>query len=131
MDNTWTGIRGCCCIVSHNQNYKTQNIDMANEKTGTTLTAAEKKAQKAEEMAKLEAKKKATAEAPKLESEKNAAKKDPFEALAEQYAKLYPDNDVFHITSDKQVFLTKDLNLAQLHQSSLKDGEEVKTIKIK
>lgn len=39
-----------------------------------------------------------------------------------QYIEHYPDNKVFHVTSDNMVFLEKDLNLARLHQRSLETG---------
>lgn len=45
------------------------------------------------------------------------------------YIKAYPDEKAFHVTSDRQVFLEKDRNLAVLHQNSLKNGEQVQTIK--
>ena len=57
-------------------------------------------------------------------------KADPFQALAEKYAKAYPDCKAFHITSDRQVFLDKDKNLAQYHQKGLGEGE-VRTINVR
>lgn len=45
--------------------------------------------------------------------------------------KAYPKETAFHVTSDKQVFLGKDLNLARFHQRSLKTEGEVQTIKVK
>ena len=59
-----------------------------------------------------------------------ARKADPFQALAEKYAKAYPDCKAFHITSDRQVFLDKDKNLAQYHQKGLGEGE-VRTINVR
>ena len=59
-----------------------------------------------------------------------ARKADPFKALAEKYAKAYPDCKAFHITSDRQVFLDKDKNLAQYHQKGLGEGE-VRTINVR
>lgn len=56
-------------------------------------------------------------------------KTDPFKALAASYAKYYPHCKAFHITSDKQVFLDKDKNLALLHQAGLGEGE-VRTINV-
>ncbi len=50
------------------------------------------------------------------------SKADPFAALAKEYAKLYPKNKIFHITSDKQVFLEGSKGLADLHQRGLKGG---------
>lgn len=52
---------------------------------------------------------------------------DPFVALAMQYAAYYPNNSAFHITSDRQVFLSGDLSDAQNHQRTLGMGE-VRTI---
>lgn len=59
-----------------------------------------------------------------------AAKTDPFRVLAEKYAEAYPACETFHITSDKQVFLDKDRNLALYHQKGLGEGE-VRTIKVR
>lgn len=67
---------------------------------------------------------------PQKKPEKPKATKDipPF---LESYMKAYPKETVFHVTSDKQVFLEKDLNLARFHQRSLKTEGEVQTIKVK
>lgn len=77
---------------------------------------------------------KAEADQARREAEEAAAeqarKADPFKALAEKYAKAYPDCKAFHITSDKQVFLDKDKNLAQFHQKGLGEGE-VRTINVR
>lgn len=54
---------------------------------------------------------------------------DPYQALAAQYAKMYPRNKTFHITSDMQVFLEGDERLARMHQNGI-EGGEVKSIKI-
>ena len=75
------------------------------------------------------------AEAKAIEDAEEAAaeqarKADPFKALAEKYAKAYPDCKAFHITSDRQVFLDKDKNLAQYHQKGLGEGE-VRTINVR
>ena len=75
------------------------------------------------------------AEAKAIEDAEKAAaeqarKADPFQALAEKYAKAYPDCKAFHITSDRQVFLDKDKNLAQYHQKGLGEGE-VRTINVR
>nr|WP_306449049.1 hypothetical protein [Odoribacter splanchnicus] len=51
--------------------------------------------------------------------------------ILEPYIKAYPKERTFHVTTDKQVFLEKDLNLARLHQRSLKNGEKIQTIKVK
>lgn len=55
---------------------------------------------------------------------------DPYQALVTKYAKYYPKNTTFHITSDMQVFLSGDKSLALLHQRSLKNEEQVRTIKV-
>lgn len=65
-----------------------------------------------------------------IKAEKAACNADPFETLAKRYAKAYPDCRAFHITTDRQVFLEKDKNLAQYHQKGL-GGGEVRTIKVK
>lgn len=51
--------------------------------------------------------------------------------ILEPYIKAYPKERTFHVTTDKQVFLEKDLNLARLHQRRLKNGEKIQTIKVK
>lgn len=81
----------------------------------------EEKAEKQAEIAKPE---------PQKKPEKPKATKDipPF---LESYVKAYPKETAFHVTSDKQVFLEKDLNLARFHQRSLKTEGEVQTIKVK
>ena len=43
---------------------------------------------------------------------------DPAVKLAKEYAKLYPKNKTFYITSDRQVFLEDGRSLALLHQRS-------------
>ena len=97
---------------------------------------AEEKAALKESLAALEAacQKQAAAAAAAKEAEEAAAeqarKADPFKALAEKYAKAYPDCKAFHITSDRQVFLDKDKNLAQYHQKGLGEGE-VRTINVR
>ncbi|MCB6971828.1 MULTISPECIES: hypothetical protein [Butyricimonas] len=53
------------------------------------------------------------------------------EILIEQYAKAYPKEKLFHVTSDMQVFLAKDKNLAELHQRGLENEEKIRTIKVK
>lgn len=50
-------------------------------------------------------------------------KDSPIEKLLTDYRKRYPNNMVFHVTSDMQVFLESDRNMAVLHQSTLKSGE--------
>lgn len=50
------------------------------------------------------------------------------EQIAQAYAKNYPEQSEFHITSDFQVFLGGDASLAYLHQNTLSEGE-LKTIK--
>lgn len=67
-------------------------------------------------------------EAPEEASTEEPAKvkkaaKAKFPAFLEGYIKSYPDEKAFHVTSDRQVFLDKDYNLAKLHQNSLGKGE--------
>lgn len=57
--------------------------------------------------------------------------KTKVELLVERYAKAYPREKVFHVTSDMQVFLSRDKNLAELHQKSLEKDEKIQTIKVK
>lgn len=64
----------------------------------------------------------------KAAGEKAKAEKDPYKALVAEYKKAYPKNKELHITSDGQVFLAGDKNLAQMHQRTL-EGGEVKTYK--
>ena len=98
---------------------------------------AEEKAREADfraEAKAIEDAEKAEADQARREAEEAAAeqarKADPFQALAEKYAKAYPDCKAFHITSDRQVFLDKDKNLAQYHQKGLGEGE-VRTINVR
>lgn len=51
------------------------------------------------------------------------------EEIVNEYAPHYPENLEFHITSDYQVFLSRDASYAQMHQKTLHGGE-VLTIKI-
>ncbi len=60
---------------------------------------------------------------------KNKPKANEFEAIAQRYAKSYPKNKVFYITSDRQVFLSDNKCLAEMHQRTIGTGEMV-TIKI-
>lgn len=55
-------------------------------------------------------------------------KADPIRELAMSYAKHYPSCPAFHITSDRQVFLSGDLSAAVNHQRTLEEGE-LRTIK--
>ncbi len=60
---------------------------------------------------------------------KGKRKVNEFEAIAQRYAKSYPKNKVFYITSDRQVFLSDNKCLAEMHQRTIGTGEVV-TIKI-
>lgn len=53
------------------------------------------------------------------------------ELIAKEYAKNYPKNKEWHVTSDRSVFLADDLHYAKAHQKNLKGGGEVLTIKTK
>lgn len=57
-----------------------------------------------------------------------SGKADPIRELAMSYAKHYPNCPAFHITSDRQVFLSGDLSAAVNHQRTLEEGE-LRTIK--
>lgn len=75
------------------------------------------------------AKSKKATTAKTTEPSKTKVADDPYQALAAQYAKMYPRNKTFHITSDLQVFLEGDERLARMHQNGL-EGGEVKSIKV-
>lgn len=59
------------------------------------------------------------------------SKEDKIPAYLRPYAKAYPGEKAFHVTSDHQVFLEKNKNLAVLHQKSINSNERVQTIKVK
>lgn len=52
-----------------------------------------------------------------------AAKKTKLPEFLTGYVKAYPGEKVFHVTSDRQVFLDKDYNFAKAHQRGLGKGE--------
>lgn len=52
-----------------------------------------------------------------------ASRKPAYPAFLESYVKAYPNEKVFHVTSDRQVFLDKDYHMAKVHQRSLGKGE--------
>ncbi|MDE5575483.1 MAG: hypothetical protein K2I87_07210 [Bacteroidales bacterium] len=54
---------------------------------------------------------------------KSQGKKKAVPDFLKGYLKAYPNEKVFHVASDHQVFLDKDYNLAKLHQNSLGKGE--------
>ena len=55
----------------------------------------------------------------------------PAEKAAKKgYLERYPENRIFHVTSDGMVFLEKDLSLARLHQRSLGGEGEVESITV-
>ncbi|MGL5683591.1 MAG: hypothetical protein ACRDDZ_11165 [Marinifilaceae bacterium] len=58
------------------------------------------------------------------ESEKKDVKKrSKFEVLVDDYAKAYPKEKRFYVSSDGQVFFERDKNMAQYHQSGLSEGK--------
>ena len=67
---------------------------------------------------------------PQKKPEKSKTTRD-IPSFLKSYMRAYPKETAFHVTSDKQVFLEKDLNLARFHQRSLKTEGEVQTIKVK
>lgn len=115
------------------------------DETGQQSEAKEGETETTEIGEQLEAKKEAkTKTTAKSQTAKEKAKKEIDEftraAKAKQekdaafiapYTKAYPGEKVFHVTSDKQVFLEKDRGLAVLHQNSLGTDEKVQTIKVK
>jgi len=50
--------------------------------------------------------------------------------LIASYKKSYPNEKTFHVTSDYQVFLGKDLALAKMHQKKADANKEVQTVKL-
>lgn len=107
------------------EDKKTVQVDETKE-TAAKEAEAKKKADEENAAKEAEVKKKAAEE----KAAKEAEAKDPYKALAKKYAKVYPGNKTFHITTDKQVFLEHDKNLAMLHQRGLKVDGVVKTVKI-
>lgn len=107
---------------------------MAEETKITDPATPEAAAAEAEVKKKAAAEKAAEAKRKKAEAEakKKAATPKPAgnKALALEYAKRYPKEKEFHITTDKQVFLSRDLSLARAHQRSLGGDGQVETIKI-
>lgn len=71
-----------------------------------------------------------TTKAPEGKSQTPPAEKSKYSDLVAKYSKLYPGNDTFHITTDSQVFLSKNLSAAQNHQRTIGEGEVI-TIKVK
>lgn len=67
-------------------------------------------------------------EAPEEPIKPQNGKADPIRELAMSYARHYPNCPAFHITSDRQVFLSGDLSAAVNHQRTLEEGE-MRTIK--
>ncbi|MEG0500384.1 MAG: hypothetical protein RR550_04585 [Rikenellaceae bacterium] len=53
------------------------------------------------------------------------------ELILANYATLYPENKEWHVTTDRSVFLSGDLQHAINHQKTLKGEGEVLTIKTK
>lgn len=77
----------------------------------------------------------ASPEPPKVSTQNSDPKpqslsKDPYAEIVKRYSKLYPNNRIFHITSDMQVFLAADKSLAVMHQNSLGVEAKVQSITI-
>lgn len=111
---------------------------MADKENSTSLSeeqkaaAAAEKAAKAQEAKEKAATEKAAAEAKKkAEAEKSSKSKFELEVekIAKEYAPHYPGDKALHFTTDKMVFLEKDIAEAQAHQVQLGKGKVV-TIKI-
>jgi len=64
---------------------------------------------------------------PVTESNKAATTKSEPDFM-DHYRKAYPKEKCFHVTSDKQVFLSCDLSLAKRHQKTVDETKDVKTI---
>lgn len=96
------------------------------------VAAAEKAMQEKSELEAKELAEKCKKEAAdKLATENSPKKPLPQKnTFIDKYAKSYPANKVFYVTSDNQVFLQGDHNMAVLHQKTLKEGE-LETIKVK
>lgn len=62
---------------------------------------------------------------------KLAEKSKEQQEFIDPYIKAYPKERVFHVTSDRQVFLERDRSLAVLHQNTLGNEGKVQTIKVK
>ncbi len=91
------------------------------------MNEEESKAGIQEEAMTAEAEEAATAAEETAAEEKNAAKtaKDYKRVpdFLEPYLRRYSGEKVFHVTSDRQVFLDKNHHLARLHQQSLGKGK--------
>lgn len=89
--------------------------------------AANESREQSDKTAKVKTKEKQTE---KQENKAPANRKKQANFIA-PYAKAYPGEKIFLVTSDRQVFLLKDKGLAENHQRSLKNGEKIQTIKVK
>ena len=127
---TATKINGRLDDMGLSGKAKAEAVESA--ETSKTQEAGKKENKERKEKTGKQAEKQADADKPEPQKkpEKSKATRDipPF---LESYMKAYPKETAFHVTSDKQVFLGKDLNLARFHQRSLKTEGEVQTIKVK
>ena len=94
-----------------------QEEAVAQEKAPEAEAAPEQEA-KVEEVAD-----KTTGVANKSATRNTSAAKPKYPAFLGSYVKSYPNEKVFHVTSDNQVFLDKDYHMAKLHQKGLGKGE--------
>jgi hypothetical protein len=67
-------------------------------------------------------------EATTVTVETQSATDNETDAFIAPYRKAYPKEKQFHITSDKQVFLGKDLHYAKMHQKQADANKQVTTI---
>ena len=92
--------------------------EKAPEAKATQSEAAPEQEAKVEEVAA------ATTEAANESATRNkSASKPKYPAFLAGYIKAYPNEKVFHVTADKQVFLDKDYHFAKAHQNGLGKGE--------
>lgn len=64
----------------------------------------------------------------KLPTKEELSNDDAFEDLMDRYKERYPDNKVFYISSDNQVFLQVNKQDAIIHQKSLDQDKDIQVI---
>ena len=97
--------------------------DTAAQIAAEAIQALEAAGEDADKDALQEALDKAQAEAKQALEDADQAKPPAAQKMVEPYVRAYPDNKVFYVTSDKQVFLEGSKNEAIMHQANLKEGE--------
>lgn len=119
--------------MSEETKKEVQGTDPVKEEIKVTATA---KAKTAKQKTKALIAKEQKAENPKPETKASTTDADPESGKAtkseadfmDHYRKVYPKEPCFHVTSDKQVFLSRDLPLAKRHQKTVDEKKEVETI---